>query len=107
ADGLRAFLGQTDILVVLLPLTPATEGIIDYNLLCSLRRTGPFGSPVLVNAGRGLLQRDEDICRALDDGTLAGASLDVFAVEPLPDDSPLWTHPAAFVTPHIAAESDP
>lgn len=106
-DGLTAFLGQTDILVVLLPLTPATEGIIDYDLLRGLRRTGPFGSPVLINAGRGLLQRDEDICRALDDGTLAGASLDVFAVEPLPDDSPLWAHPAAFVTPHIAAESDP
>ncbi len=62
---------------------------------------------MLINAGRGRLQRDADILRALDDGTLKEASLDVFEVEPLPRTSPLWTHPKVFVTPHAAATSDP
>lgn len=106
-DGLPAFLTMTDILVVLLPLTDATRGIIDYDLLRRLRRDGPLGGPVLINAGRGQLQREDDIVRALDDGILFEASLDVFAVEPLPADSPLWTHPRVFATPHVAAESDP
>ena len=53
------------------------------------------------------LQKDADILRALDDGTLKEASLDVFEVEPLPKTSPLWNHPRVFVTPHAAATSDP
>jgi glyoxylate/hydroxypyruvate reductase A len=62
---------------------------------------------VLINAGRGKLQSDADILRALEDGTLKEASLDVFETEPLPETSPLWNHPRAFVTPHAAATSDP
>ena len=62
---------------------------------------------MLINAGRGRLQKDADILRALDDGTLKEASLDVFEVEPLPETSALWTHPRVFVTPHAAAASDP
>ena len=104
---LPAFLEATDILVVLLPHTPATEGIIDYDLLRGLRRDNPLGGAVLVNAGRGRLQREADILRALDDGTLKEASLDVFETEPLPEASPLWHHPRVFVTPHAAATSDP
>lgn len=106
-QGLDAFLGKTDILVVLLPLTPATAGIIDHGLLGKLRRDNPVGGAVLINAGRGRLQRDADILRALDDGTLKEASLDVFETEPLPAASPLWSHPKVFVTPHAAATSDP
>ncbi len=105
--GLVPFLNATDMLVVLLPLTPATEGIVGYNLLRELRRRNGLGGAVLINAGRGRLQRDADILRALDDGTLKEASLDVFEVEPLPEKSPLWTHPKVFVTPHAAATSDP
>lgn len=105
--GLVPFLNATDILVVLLPLTPATEGMIDHALLKELRRRNGLGGAVLVNAGRGRLQKDADILRALDDGTLKEASLDVFEVEPLPEASPLWTHPKVFVTPHAAATSDP
>ncbi len=105
--GLVPFLNATDMLVVLLPLTPATEGIVGYNLLRELRRRNGLGGAVLINAGRGRLQRDADILRALDDGTLKEASLDVFEVEPLPESSPLWTHPKVFVTPHAAATSDP
>jgi glyoxylate/hydroxypyruvate reductase A len=107
ADGLPGFLAATDILVVLLPLTPATQGIVDYGLLRQLRRDGPLGGPMLINAGRGRLQREADIVRALDDGTLKEASLDVFETEPLPADSPLWSHPRVFVTPHAAATSWP
>ena len=92
---------------VLLPLTKATSGIINYGLLKQLRRRNGLGGSVLINAGRGRLQKDADIVRALDDGTLKEASLDVFEVEPLPRTSPLWTHPKVFVTPHAAATSDP
>jgi len=105
--GLIPFLSATDILVVLLPLTQATTGIINYGLLRNLRRRNGLGGAVLINAGRGRLQRDADIVRALDDGTLKEASLDVFEVEPLPKTSPLWSHPKVFVTPHAAATSDP
>ncbi len=106
-DGLVPFLNATDILVVLLPLTPATTGIVDYGLLKHLRRRNALGGAVLINAGRGRLQKDDDILRALEDGTLKEASLDVFEIEPLPKTSALWTHPRLFVTPHAAATSDP
>jgi glyoxylate/hydroxypyruvate reductase A len=62
---------------------------------------------VLINAGRGGLQVGADILACLDDGTLKAATLDVFETEPLPPDSPFWTHPAVTVTPHNAAMSDP
>ncbi|MET3662185.1 2-hydroxyacid dehydrogenase [Aquamicrobium ahrensii] len=106
-EGLTPFLNATDILVVLLPLTKATTGVIDYKLLKELRRRNALGGSVLINAGRGRLQKEADILRALDDGTLKEASLDVFEIEPLPKTSPLWNHPKVFVTPHAAATSDP
>src|SRR5262245_58065981 len=105
--GLIPFLNATDILVVLLPLTPDTQGIITYDLLRELRRRNGLGGSVLINAGRGKLQSDAGILRALEDGTLKEATLDVFEVEPLPKTSPLWNHPKVFVTPHAAAMSDP
>ena len=106
-SGLIPFLNATDILVVLLPLTPTTQGIINYGLLKELRRRNGLGGAVLINAGRGRLQKDDDIVRALDEGILKEASLDVFEVEPLPKTSPLWSHPKVYVTPHAAATSDP
>jgi glyoxylate/hydroxypyruvate reductase A len=106
-SGLIPFLNSTDILVVLLPLTPATQGMVNYGVLKELRKRNGLGGSVLINAGRGRLQKDADILRALDDGTLKEASLDVFEVEPLPKTSPLWAHPKVFVTPHVAATSDP
>lgn len=105
--GLTPFLNATDILVVLLPYTPATHGIIDHSVLSRLRRDNGLGGACLINAGRGKLQKGADILRALDDGTLKEASLDVFEEEPLPADSPFWSHPRVFVTPHVAAASDP
>src|SRR5690606_5104267 len=100
------FLAATDILVALLPLTPHTRGIIDHDLLRQLRRDNRLGGACLVNAGRGGLQKGDDILRALDDGSLKEASLDVFETEPLPADSPFWTHPRVFITPHAASTSD-
>ena len=105
--GLDAFLASTDILVVLLPLTPDTRGVITRKLLSKLRRPKILPGPVLINAGRGGLQIEEDIIASLDAGELYAASLDVFTTEPLPASSPVWTHKRILLTPHIAAESDP
>jgi glyoxylate/hydroxypyruvate reductase A len=102
-----AFLARTDVLVSLLPATPGTDGIINRANIRKLSRKGPFGAPIVINAGRGRQQVADDILAALDTGELHAATLDVFAVEPLPADSPLWTHPKVTITPHCAADSDP
>jgi len=105
-DGLRAFLGRTDILVVLVPLTANTRGILDASVFDRLARNGALGGAVLINGGRGGLQVEADILAALDDGRLIGASLDVFEPEPLGPDSPFWSHPRVVLTPHVAASSE-
>jgi glyoxylate/hydroxypyruvate reductase len=104
---LDAFLRRTDILVSLLPLTPDTRHILNRDLFSKLNRAGPLGAPVVINAGRGGLQNEADILSCLDDGTLGAVSLDVFAQEPLPKESPFWTHPKVVLTPHNAADTDP
>jgi glyoxylate/hydroxypyruvate reductase len=104
---LDAFLARTDILVSLLPATTETDGIINRALIRKLSRKGPFGAPILINAGRGRQQIEDDIVAALDAGELHAATLDVFRSEPLPTDSPLWSHPKVTVTPHAAADSEP
>src|SRR5262249_46478418 len=101
------FLARTDILVCVLPLTGNTRGMLRHELFRKLARGATPGGPALITAGRGGLQVGADILRALDDGTLAGASLDVFEEEPLPAASRLWDHPKVYVTPHNAATSDP
>jgi glyoxylate/hydroxypyruvate reductase len=115
-DGVECFHGQaqlepflqgTDILVCLLPLTADTRHILNRGLFAKLNRNSPMGAPVLINAGRGGLQAESDILACLDDGTLGAASLDVYETEPLPADSPFWTHPKVVLTPHNAADTDP
>jgi glyoxylate/hydroxypyruvate reductase A len=101
------FLGRTDILVSLLPLTPETRGVINAQMLAGLAQNGRLGGPFLINAGRGGLQVEADILAALDAGTLKGATLDVFESEPLAPESRLWSHPDVTVTPHNAAMSEP
>jgi len=93
-----AFLAATRILIVLAPLTPATRGIIDASALARL-----MPEAWLINVARGPLVVERDLVAALDQGQLAGATLDVFATEPLPEDSPLWRHPKVQITPHVAA----
>jgi glyoxylate/hydroxypyruvate reductase A len=107
AAGLDPFLARSEILVVLLPATPATEGILRLSLFRKLKRDGALGGAYLINAGRGKLQIDSDIQVALDEGSLDGASLDVFPSEPLSRESSLWSHPKVTITPHNAAASVP
>jgi glyoxylate/hydroxypyruvate reductase len=101
-DELHAFLGQADIVVCLLSLTRKTKGILNAKSFAAMRK----GSHV-VNVARGGHLIEADLIAALDSGHLAGAVLDVFEKEPLPETSPIWTHPKITVTPHIAAISEP
>ena len=104
---LTRFLARTDILVNLLPLTDETQHLVDHAFLSRLARDGAIDGPVFINAGRGGSQVETDLVRALTDGTLAGASLDVFETEPLAATSPLWELENVVITPHVAADSDP
>ncbi|PTM52817.1 2-hydroxyacid dehydrogenase [Phreatobacter oligotrophus] len=107
ADGLDAIVAGSDILVAMMPLTPDTAGILDAKLFARMPKAEAIGGPVLINVGRGGLQNEADILAALDSGQLGAAVLDVFQTEPLPADSPLWTHPKVTVTPHNSAISSP
>lgn len=98
--GLDAVLARSEILVLLLPLTPATRNIVDARALALM----PEGS-VIVNPGRGALIDDAALLASLDSGHTGHATLDVFRVEPLPPDHPFWGHPRVTVTPHIASET--
>jgi glyoxylate/hydroxypyruvate reductase A len=96
------FLKEADVLVCLLPLTPETRGILNLELFRGL----PAGA-FLINVARGPLLVEPDLLRALDEGGISGASLDVFEVEPLPQAHPFWAHPRIHMTPHVASVSNP
>ncbi|WP_420348148.1 2-hydroxyacid dehydrogenase [Pelagibius sp.] len=100
--GLAELLPLSEILVCLLPLTPATEGVLNKDLFARL----PEGAAV-INVGRGGHLVEEDLIPALDSGQLSGATLDVLHQEPPPEDHPFWTHPKVLLTPHIASLIDP
>ncbi len=100
--SLPAVLGDAQVLVNLLPLTPATRGLIDARLLALL----PRGASV-VNLARGAHVVEADLLAALASGQIRHAVLDVFATEPLPAAHPFWTHPRVTVLPHVAAQTDP
>lgn len=101
------FLARTDILICLLPLTDETRGILNADLFCKLPHDGVTGGPFLINGGRGGHQDEADLLKALQDGTLKGASIDVFHQEPMPSDDPLWKAPNIIITPHTAGMSAP
>lgn len=101
-DQLARLLARTDVLVCLLPLTPATRGMLDRTTFDAL----PAGA-VVINAARGEHLVETDLLAALDRGQLAGAVLDVFSVEPLPAAHPFWHHPKVLITPHVASLSNP
>lgn len=99
-DGLKAALAHGEICILLLPSTPATQNILDAESLALMPR-GSF----VINPGRGTLIDDDALLSALDSGQIAHATLDVFRVEPLPQEHPYWAHPKVTVTPHMAAET--
>lgn len=102
ADGLRTVLSAADIIVTLLPRTPETENILNRESL-SWAKPGA----AILNPGRGALIDDDALLAALETGQIGHATLDVFRVEPLPQDHPYWAHPRVTVTPHIAADTRP
>lgn len=105
--SLDDFLARSDILICLLPLTDETRNILNADLFAKLPQDGVTGGPFLINGGRGGHQDEADLLKALQDGTLKGASIDVFHQEPMPSDNPLWKAPNIIITPHTAGMSAP
>lgn len=95
-DKLADLVGDADWMVVTLPITAATTGLINRAILSRCK------GAVLLNAGRGQVIEEAALPEALDKGWLRGAALDVFEVEPLPESSPLWSDPRVMVSPHIS-----
>ena len=102
SEALRLALETAEILVLLLPLTAQTENLLDKERLALL----PKGATV-INPGRGGLIDDAALLAALESGRVGHATLDVFRIEPLPQDHPYWAHPNVTVTPHIASATRP
>ena len=102
AEGLRTVLEQAQIVVTLLPTTPATANTLNAEPLSWLPR-----GATIINPGRGALIDDDALLAALETGQVGQATLDVFRTEPLPQGHPYWAHPRATVTPHIAADTRP
>ena len=101
ADALEELLPGTDLLVVVVPLTESTRGLVDSEVFEALPE-----SAVAINLARGPVIDTDDLLAALDRGEVAGAGLDVFDEEPLPENSPLWDREDVIVTPHVAGVSD-
>ena len=102
ADALHRLLPAGDIVLNLLPLTPATHGLLDARFFAAL----PPGAGI-VNLARGAHVVDADLLAALDRGQVGHAVLDVFHTEPLPAQHRYWSHPNVTVLPHVAAQTDP
>lgn len=100
-DGLDAVIARSDVLILLLPSTPATDGLLDARRLACMPR-----GAVLANLSRGELVDEDALLDALDRGHVAAAYLDVFRTEPLPAGHRLWSHPRVEITPHVAALTD-
>ena len=99
-DKLDAVLGNGDFVILTIPHTPDTEGLFDAARFHRMKR-----SAIFINVGRGMTTRLDDLNAALRAGRIGGAGLDVFELEPLPADHPLWDAPNTIITPHVAAAS--
>lgn len=97
-NDLPRLLAQSDFVVIAAPHTPQTEGLFDREKLQQMK-----SSAYLINIGRGVIVKLDDLCVALEAGEIAGAALDVFEQEPLPQDHPLWSFENVLITPHVAA----
>ena len=101
-EGLEKFLKEVNVLVCLLPLTPDTENILNTELF---EKCNPY--TYLINVARGKHLVEADLIKALENGQLAGAMLDVYKEEPLPKDHPFWENNKISMTPHIASVTNP
>ncbi len=101
ADGFSKFLSRSRILVNALPLTPETRHILNRETFSQLLPGGH-----VINIGRGAHLNEDDLLACVNEGSLAGATLDVFTTEPLPKGHPFWSHPAIEVTPHISGTTN-
>ena len=101
SDELPTLIGQADVVVATLPLTPATTNLFDAKMFARMKKTAYF-----INVGRGGSVVTHDLVAALNNGTIAGAGLDVTEPEPLPKDQPLWKAKNIIITPHHSAQSD-
>ena len=101
-DQLSDFLGRTNILINVLPLTSDTTNIITKKELRLLPKNS-----FIINIGRGGIINEDDLLTLLSEGHIKAAALDVFAQEPLPENNSLWDHPSVYITPHIAGQSNP
>jgi phosphoglycerate dehydrogenase-like enzyme len=104
-DELDRLLPEADFVVLTVPHTPDTVGLMDAKRLARMKSTA-----ILINVGRGVTVRLDDLVAALDAGVIAGAGLDVSEIEPLPPDHPLWLQRNVIITPHVAgfgADTDP
>lgn len=100
ASALDRLLREADIVILTLPLTAETRGLLDARAISLMKPTA-----YLINVGRGATVVEDALCEALQSGRLAGAGLDVFEREPLPPDSPLWELEQVVMTPHVGAQS--
>jgi phosphoglycerate dehydrogenase-like enzyme len=98
-ERLDSLLPLADFVILTMPHTPKTEGLLNAARFRLMKRSAFF-----VNIGRGMTTKLDDLDRALRDGIIAGAALDVYEIEPLPRDHPLWTAPNTLLTPHVAAD---
>jgi glyoxylate/hydroxypyruvate reductase len=98
AGDFAAFMRASRVLVIIAPLTPATQDLFNCESLALLPQ-----SSYVINVARGGLLVEEDLLELLNSGHLAGAALDVFRQEPLPQEHPLWSHPKVRITPHVSA----
>jgi glyoxylate/hydroxypyruvate reductase A len=101
-DQLSDFLGRTNILINVLPLTSGTTNIITKKELSLLPKDS-----FIINIGRGGIINEDDLLTLLGEGHIKAAALDVFTQEPLPENNSLWDHPSVYITPHIAGQSNP
>jgi phosphoglycerate dehydrogenase-like enzyme len=97
-DELDAQLPKADFVVLTIPHTPATEGLFDSSKFALMKDSAKF-----INIGRGMTTKLDDLNAALRSGAIGGAALDVYEIEPLPADHPLWDAPNTILTPHTAA----
>ncbi len=97
---LDKLLAESDYVVIAAPHTPETEGLFSADRFARMR-----ANAILINIGRGVIVKLDDLVEALRSGEIGGAALDVYEVEPLPKDHPLWSLENVILTPHVAGHS--